>query len=200
MCVCPIRGHSFKSLQHLEGSHKGQIVKGLHEIKHYLNAFGYLKLNHNVGLSKYDHASNNFHLNVMGRLDSSTRDKMMTPRCRVTDDHNMSLNYALYNGNPKWDKNYLTYTFDSSVKPEVLEKLGPAVQQGFEEWLKHTQFTFGLVWIDQAFDGPSKVLAHSFPPTMGKMHFDADKNWSIDKPNGDQIGPTRNWTHSWTST
>ena len=67
---------------------------------------------------------------------------MMTPRCGETDDGNMSPNYALYNGKPKWDKNYLIYTFDSSVKPEVLEKLGPAVQQGFEEWIKHTQFTF----------------------------------------------------------
>ena len=53
----PIGGHSFKSFQHLEGSHKGQTVKGLHEIKHYLSAFGYLKLNHSIGMSKYDHAS-----------------------------------------------------------------------------------------------------------------------------------------------
>ena len=53
----PIGGHSFKSLQHLEGSHKGQTVKGLHEIKHYLSAFSYLKINHSIGLSKYDHAS-----------------------------------------------------------------------------------------------------------------------------------------------
>ena len=95
----PIGGHSFKSFQHLEGSHKDQTVKGLHEIKHYLSAFGYLKLNHSIGMSKYDHASvkekdefddyleraiksfqKNFHLNVTRRLDSSTLDKMMTPR------------------------------------------------------------------------------------------------------------------------
>ena len=98
---------------------------------------------------------------------------MMTPRCGETDDGNMSPNYALYNGKPKWDKNYLIYTFDSSVKPEVLEKLGPAVQQGFEEWIKHTQFTFaegrpsstfdivigyyrGWHGDDQPFDGPGK--------------------------------------------
>ena len=60
-------------------------MKGLHEIKHYLSAFDYLKLNHSIGLSKYDHASvkdkdkfdehleraiksfqKNFHLNVTG--------------------------------------------------------------------------------------------------------------------------------------
>ena len=51
LVIQPIRGHFFKSLQHLEGSHKGQTVKGLHEIKHYLSAFGYLKLNHSIGLS-----------------------------------------------------------------------------------------------------------------------------------------------------
>ena len=146
LVIQPIIGHSFKSLQHLEGSHKGQTVKGLHEIKHYLSAFGYLKLNHSIGLSKYDHASvkdkdefdehleraiksfqKNFNLNVTGRLNSSTLNEMMTPRCGVTDDDNMSPNYAFFNGKPKWDKNYLTYTFDSSVTPKVLEKLRPAV-------------------------------------------------------------------------
>ena len=231
LVIQPIIGHSFKSLQHLEGSHKGQTVKGLHEIKHYLSAFGYLKLNHSIGLSKYDHASvkdkdefdehleraiksfqKNFNLNVTGRLDCSTLNEMMTPRCGVTDDDNMSPNYAFFNGKPKWDKNYLTYTFDSSVTPEVLEKLRPAVQQGFEEWLKWTQFTFaearqgsksdivigyyrGWHGDDQPFDGPGKVIAHSFPPTMGKMHFDADENWSIDKPKGDQIDMVSVSTH-----
>ena len=72
-------------------------------INHYLSAFGYLKLNHSqkkklnhsIGLSN-DHASvkdkdefdehleraiksfqKNFHLNVTGRLDSSTLDNMI---------------------------------------------------------------------------------------------------------------------------
>ncbi|XP_075663283.1 metalloendoproteinase 5-MMP-like [Castanea sativa] len=155
LVIQPIRGCSFKSLQHLKGSHKGQILKGLHEVKHYLNLFNYLKLNHNIGLSN-DHASvkdkdefdehlgcaiksfqKNFLLNVTGRIKSSTLDKMITPRCGVTDhDDNMSLNYALFNGKPKWEKNYLTHTFDSSVKPEVIQKLGPAVQQGFKNGSK----------------------------------------------------------------
>ncbi|KAK4568304.1 hypothetical protein RGQ29_003903 [Quercus rubra] len=197
LVIQPIRGHFFKSLQHLEGSHKGQTVKGLHEIKHYLSAFGYLKLNHSIDKDEFDEHleraiksfQKNFNLNVTGRLNSSTLNEMMTPRCGVTDDDNMSPNYAFFNGKPKWDKNYLTYTFDSSVTPK-----------GFEEWLKWTQFTFaearqgsksdivigyyrGWHGDDQPFDGPGKVLAHSFPPTMGKMHFDADENWSIDKPN-----------------
>ena len=30
---------------------------------------------------------------------------------------------------------------------------------------------------------------------MGKMHFDADENWSIDKPNGDQIDLVSVATH-----
>ncbi|KAM3703660.1 hypothetical protein ACB098_04G111900 [Castanea mollissima] len=225
----PNRGHSFKSLQHLEGTHKGQTVKGLHEIKHYLSAFGYLKLNHSIGLSN-DHASvkdedefdehleraiksfqKNFHLNVTGRLDSSTLDNMMTPRCGVTDD-NMSPNYAFFDGKPKWNKNYLNYTFDSSVTLEVQEKLRPAVQKGFLEWFQWTKFTFeeapqgsksdiviayyrGWHGDDQAFDGPGNVLAHAAPPTIGKMHFDADENWSIDNPNGDQLDLVSVATH-----
>ena len=224
LVIQPIIGHSFKSLQHLEGSHKGQTVKGLHEIKHYLSAFGYLKLDRSTGLSN-DHASvkdkdefdehlelaiksfqKNFHLNVTGRLDSSTLDVMMTPRCGVSDiDDNMSPNYAFFPGKPKWGKKFLTYTINSSVMREVLDKLSFAVQTGFEEWHKHTQFTFargrptstsdigiGIMHID----GPRKVLADSVAPTSGKMRFDADENWSInDKPNVDQIDMVSVATH-----
>ncbi|XP_075663286.1 metalloendoproteinase 5-MMP-like [Castanea sativa] len=220
----PIRGHSFKSLQHLEGSHNGKTVKGLHEIKRYLSAFGYLKLNHNIGLSS-DHASvkdkdefdehleraiksfqMNFHLNVTGRLDSSTLDVMMTPRNGVSDiDDNMSPNYAFYPGKPKWDKKFLTYNFDSSVTPEVLDKLSFAMQTGFEEWHKHTQFTFArgrpsstsdIVIGIKHLDGPGNLLALSSPPTGGFLCFDADENWSInDKPNADQTDMVSVATH-----
>ncbi|KAM3751480.1 hypothetical protein ACB098_04G112100 [Castanea mollissima] len=166
------RGRSFKSLQHLKGSHKGQTVKGLHEVKHYLNLFSYLKLNHNIGLSN-DHASvkdkdefdehlgcaiksfqKNFLLNVTGRIKSSTLYKMITPR-----------------GNTK---------------------VRTCSATGFQEWLKRTQFTFV-----EARQGSKSdiVLAQYFPPTMGKMHFDVDENWSIDKPNGDQIDMVSVATH-----
>ncbi|XP_030939587.1 metalloendoproteinase 1-like [Quercus lobata] len=70
----------------------------------------------------------------------------------------MSPNYAFFDGKPKWNKNYLNYTFDSSVTPEDIIGVGM----------------------------PGSVLAHAAPPTIGKMHFDADENWSIDNPNGDQ--------------
>ena len=219
----PIKGHSFKSLQHLDGSHKGQMVKGLHEIKHYLSAFGYLKLDNSTGLSN-DHASvkdkdefdehlehaiksfqKNFHLNVTGRLDSSTLDVMMTPRCGVSDIDNMSPNYAFFPGKPKWGKKYLTYTFNSSVTREVLDKLSFAMQTGSEEWHKHTQFTFargrpsstsdisiGIMHMD----GPGKVTARAGPPTFAIMLFDADETWSInDKPNANQLDMVSVATH-----
>ena len=58
LVIQPIRGHSFKSFQHLEGSQGSNSERTARDqmINHYLSLFGYLKLNHSIGLSN-DHAS-----------------------------------------------------------------------------------------------------------------------------------------------
>ncbi|OVA14348.1 Peptidase M10 [Macleaya cordata] len=88
---------SFEFLQHLEGCHKGQTVKGLHEVKQYLKKFGYA----NVDANHAKHANDdefddvleseiktyqlNYHLNATGNLDAPTVKQMMMPRCGMPD-------------------------------------------------------------------------------------------------------------------
>ncbi|XP_059670233.1 metalloendoproteinase 3-MMP-like [Cornus florida] len=107
----------FKFLQHLQGCHKGQTVKGLHELKRYLEKFGYLNYgttnNHHhskstATISNLNHANDDmfddilesavrsyqsyYHLKVTGSLDSETVQQMILPRCGVADVVNNATN------------------------------------------------------------------------------------------------------------
>ncbi|KAF8370067.1 hypothetical protein HHK36_031898 [Tetracentron sinense] len=90
------QGQPFKFLLHLEGSHKGQTVLGLHELKQYLKNFGYLDYNVKLAHSKSDEFDEllesaiktyqlNYHLKATGTLDSQTVKQMMMPRCGFPD-------------------------------------------------------------------------------------------------------------------
>ncbi|KAF9604457.1 hypothetical protein IFM89_006739 [Coptis chinensis] len=86
----------FKFLKHLKGCLKGKTVEGVHDIKQYLERFGYL---HNDEVTNNSHADDNdfdellefaiktyqlnYHLNSIGALDSEIVTKMMMPRCGV---------------------------------------------------------------------------------------------------------------------
>ncbi|XP_010278837.1 PREDICTED: metalloendoproteinase 2-MMP-like [Nelumbo nucifera] len=92
-------GQPFKFLHHLEGCHKGQDLKGVHQLKRYLEKFGYL--NYPPGNKSLTHADDdefdellesavktyqlNYHLKVTGSLDSKTVQQMMMPRCGIPD-------------------------------------------------------------------------------------------------------------------
>lgn len=85
----------FNFLHQLVGSQKGGTVKGLHELKQYLERFGYL-INHDRNAVHDDDFDDrlefavrtyqlNYHLNVTGKLDRPTVAQMMMPRCGVAD-------------------------------------------------------------------------------------------------------------------
>lgn len=207
-----------KSLKDLEGSQKGQRVQGIHEVKHYLNKFGYLNYedSNNVKLhvehdDEFDEAfelalktyQKYYHLKVTGKLDSDTIKQMARPRCGVADVINGNLEhehpqYAFFGNQIKWpsSKRHLTYAFESSAQVDIsLEELRSTCESAFKKWSEVSDFTFeetdqklnadlvlGFHRLDHgdgnSFDGPSGVLAHAFAPTNGRLHFDADEDWS----------------------
>ncbi|KAI3857275.1 hypothetical protein MKX03_024421 [Papaver bracteatum] len=86
--------HPFGFLKQLEGSHKGERVRGLHQAKQYLKQFGYLNVR-----SRHDYDDEfddvlesaiktyqlNYNLETNGILDTPTVKQMMIPRCAVPD-------------------------------------------------------------------------------------------------------------------
>ncbi|KAJ9135235.1 hypothetical protein P3X46_032443 [Hevea brasiliensis] len=154
---------------------------------------------------------NFYRLKVTGSLDSDTVKRMMIPRCGVPDLTNFtSLNqsrnsdigllYAYPNGMPKWNIFNLSYSFLPNVPntPDVKA----AFAEAFQSWQIVSQFNFHQTAAEAAylsigfytgdhgdgnpFDGPGKILAHSFYPPDGRSHYDASENWST-HPAKDQI-------------
>ena len=94
-------GLSFAFLNNLKECHKGQNVKGLHDLKRYLENFGYLNYGSSKKTKLISHQNDdefddllesaikqyqsNYDLKVTGNLDSETIHEMMVPRCGVPD-------------------------------------------------------------------------------------------------------------------
>ncbi|GAV74806.1 Peptidase_M10 domain-containing protein/PG_binding_1 domain-containing protein [Cephalotus follicularis] len=88
----------FEFLKHLQGCHKGDKLKGIPELKKYLEQFGYL---HYTQSNNQSHANDdefddvlesavktyqlNYHLKLTGTLDANTVSRMTMPRCGVAD-------------------------------------------------------------------------------------------------------------------
>ncbi|KAK7851539.1 metalloendoproteinase 2-mmp [Quercus suber] len=83
----------FEFLKHLQGCHKGEKVKGIQNLKAYLEKFGYLSYNHSQNQTHtndddFDELLEsaiktyqlNYHLNATGSMDANTVSTMMMPR------------------------------------------------------------------------------------------------------------------------
>ncbi|KAL7171384.1 hypothetical protein ACSBR2_036104 [Camellia fascicularis] len=102
--------------------------------------------------------------------------------------------YNFFPGWPRWpaSKTHLTYAFLSQA-----DVLGPLCARAFENWDSVTHFTFEEIQNCDvadvkisfqigdhgdragAFDGPHGVLAHSFAPEDGRVHFDGQDLWPM---------------------
>ncbi|XP_062087118.1 metalloendoproteinase 5-MMP-like [Humulus lupulus] len=213
---------AFKFMNQLQGCHKGQKVSGIHQLKQYLERFGYLSnasYNHPNQYDLFDDVLESavksyqqfYHLQVTGTLNSETMKLMTMPRCGVPDivkenhphshyHHNRKLihavsRYAFFNGNPRWAKSMLTYTFFSSVSVPAAQSLSSACARAFQKWANVSNFTFQEVAQSSKadivigfhvgdhgdgipFDGPGGFTAHAFAPSIGLLHFDGDENWN----------------------
>ncbi|EPS59674.1 hypothetical protein M569_15132, partial [Genlisea aurea] len=152
----------------------------------------------------------NYRLNVTGELDAATASVMSLQRCGVPDivnGTNLMISwrpyFSFFPDRQRWPpkKTHLSYLYLTNVPPEYI----PAIDRAFESWASVTRFTFHRVEDSSditvgyfsgdhgdgvPFDGPGGVLAHSFAPTDGRMHFDAAEPWF------DGVKPDRFDVHS----
>ncbi|MBA0652485.1 hypothetical protein Goklo_019744 [Gossypium klotzschianum] len=148
-----------KSLQLLEGARKGYTFEGLNQVKQYLKAFGYYSINGSSHTDSFDDV-----------LESALK-SYQVPTILSSQDNDvkfsMIANYSFFNGMPRWNKRQLTYMFRSSA---FVIKANPSdIVMGFHRRSHGDNFPF---------DGPGNVLAHAFAPRDGRLHYDADENWS----------------------
>ncbi|KAL4643668.1 hypothetical protein ACB092_02G108700 [Castanea dentata] len=219
---------SVEYLKRLQGSREGDKVKGIHNLKAYLEKFGYLSYNHSKNQTHTNDDDSdellvsaiktyqlNHHLNATGIMDANTVSTMMKPRCLVADITNgtnwmssrkkkhhhrhgsFHTHFPFSDGNRKWTTSDLTYGFLPSTPAEAMNPIANA----FKTWASNSHFTFsqaqdytnanikvsferGDHGDGSPFDGPNSpgvdnTVAHAFRPTDGRLHFDADNQWSV---------------------
>ncbi|XP_057675996.1 macrophage metalloelastase-like [Corythoichthys intestinalis] len=136
-----------------------------------------------------------FGLEVTGQLDSNTLEVMSKPRCGFTDLDKFK--YAHFDGQPKWDKNVITYriteytpdldqSFVDTTLAKALQIYSDVIPLDFKQIQSGTadimiKFMARNHGDFAPFDGQGGVLAHAFSPGEGRggdTHFDEDESWS----------------------
>ncbi|KAG6668592.1 metalloendoproteinase 3-MMP-like [Carya illinoinensis] len=221
---------SIEFLKNLKGCQKGDIVKGIRDLKDYLERFGYYNHPTKPNNDEFDELlesaiktyQRNYHLKATGILDVKTISKMKMPRCGMPDiingtnwmhsggsnkkgRHGRHLigsfhvvsHYEFLPGEPRWpdSKRHLTYRFlegfpDAYISP---------VEEAFKTWARNSNFTFTIfrksrhrwpkvsdlkISFEESEHGDGypfndRVLAHSFGPSDGRLHFNKEQQWSV---------------------
>ncbi|KAF2316185.1 hypothetical protein GH714_041526 [Hevea brasiliensis] len=155
------------------GCHKGDKLKGIHELKTYLEHFGYLNYKNQSQANNDDFDDLlesalktyqlNYHLKVTGTLDSQTVSKMMMPRCGVPDIINGTTrmtsgkknqrhsstsfhtvsHYTFFPGSPKWPPSKYSLTY--GFLPQTPSRAMDPVARAFQTWAANTHFRFARV-------------------------------------------------------
>ncbi|XP_074160498.1 interstitial collagenase-like [Sminthopsis crassicaudata] len=139
-----------------------------------------------------------FGLEVTGKPDDETLKIMKEPRCGVPD----VFSFVITEGNPKWEKNNLTYSIENYTPDLTKEDVDDSIRKAFKVWSDVSPLTFTKISEGEAdikisffygdhydnspFDGPGGILAHAFQPGRdigGDAHFDEDENWTKDYRN-----------------
>lgn len=132
-------------------------------------------------------------LSVTGKLDDATKAKMSAPRCSLADVDELRKGKASV-----WEKPVLTWKIKEFSRKMGQSDVRSAVARAFDIWSKvipldfleahpHDQtdmevkFASGKHDDNYPFDGQGHTLAHAFYPKDGRIHFDADENWSLDR-------------------
>ncbi|KAL5723776.1 hypothetical protein ACHQM5_007130 [Ranunculus cassubicifolius] len=148
---CKANGKPFEFLRHLQGCHKGETAPGVHQLKQYLQKFGYLHYSDKATHANDDEYDDlvesavktyqlNYHLNQTGSLDSQTLNEMMKPRCGVADIINgttrmrsgkkhrhgpVSLHtvshFSFFSGNPRWPASKMDLTYKFRSTVKVVD-------------------------------------------------------------------------------
>ncbi|KAH6803322.1 hypothetical protein C2S51_034768 [Perilla frutescens var. frutescens] len=170
----------FNFIKKLKGCHKGNTTKGIHELKAYLQKFGYLEyLNKtNANDDDFDETlelavktyQENYHIKPTGTIDTETIAKMTTPRCGVPDiingtnymqpkkrKHDPSSSsihtvshYSFFPRSPKWPPTKTHLTYRLSPNFPT-NAVGP-VARAFQQWDSNTHFSFSRVQSNQNSD------------------------------------------------
>lgn len=136
---------------------KGSQLTGMSELKKYFQRFGYLKISDNDNLTdifdeKFETAvlryQKNLGLSETGKLDSSTVQQIMSPRCGLSDENHKSdklhvtQHFAYFYGQPRWVKSetdqplMLTYAFSPKHTTDylTLSEIKPVFRRAFSRW------------------------------------------------------------------
>ncbi|KAK7846969.1 metalloendoproteinase 1 [Quercus suber] len=148
----------FEFLKHLQGCHKGEQVKGIHNLKAYLKNFGKKKHHHRHGslhtVSHYTFFQGN-------------------PKWPSSKYH---LTYGFLPGTP---------TEAMSPVAKAFETWAANTHFKFSRAQEHTNANIRVSFHRRdhgdghAFDGAGGILAHAWAPTDGRFHYDAVEQCSV---------------------
>ncbi|XP_047336825.1 metalloendoproteinase 1-like [Impatiens glandulifera] len=170
----------FGFLKNLEGCHKGEKVKGINQLKNYLEKFGYVHYDHsnnsNSNNDEFDDLleaavktyQKNFHLNPTGVLDTKTVSTMSMPRCGCPDIINgtntmerSSSNHGRHLGSFKTVSHFRFFNnnlrwpagkthLTYGFAPQTPPQFSSIIARAYTKWAERTHFTFSEVNFDSA--------------------------------------------------